>query len=812
MKYDGGRPGDSDEECTDHAVIFLRRVALVCSAVTTFVGAAALAGWVFDWLILARIGEGYIPMAPSTALSFIILSVALAAHVHYPAHRLVRMLAKACLIIVLSFCSLILIEYLAAMKLDIELLLTAPRDVGNIIIGRMSPVTASNFLLSAAAILLMLISRKASKNISSILGIIVALVGLVLILDYLYNTLILYGRLKIPVALNTSIAFMTLGTGITAGAGRHSWPVRLLTGSSVRARLLRLFLPVTIAMTLGYGWLNTVIFSRIISPSMTSALTAILSIMIVSFVVSRISKIISVKIDRLNMEREQAAKALTESEKKFRAIFENAMDGMLLADPESKMFVMSNKTISQMVGYTEKEIAGLGIMDIHPAGDLPFVIEQFERQARGEITVAVDIPVKRKDGSVFYADISATPILLQGRKCLMGIFRDTTERKRLEAQLIQSQKLEAVGQLAGGIAHDFNNILTAIIGYASIAQMKMKQDDPVRHNIEQVLASAERAANLTQSLLAFSRKQINYLAPIDLNETVRKIDRLLSRVIGEDIELRTELFDGRLTVMADHGQIEQVLMNLATNARDAMPSGGLLTIETGKIEIDEEYIKAHGYGKAGTYALISVTDSGVGMDEKTREKIFEPFFTTKEIGKGTGLGLSIVYGIIKQHNGYINCYSEAGKGTTFKIYLPLIKAEEAKKIKTIKPETAGTGTEIILLAEDEEEVRRLTRMVLEESGYKVIEAKDGEEAVNKYIESKDSIQLLLLDVIMPKMNGKEVYDRIKKLNPGIKVLFSSGYPADFIRKDDIVGKGLAFVSKPISPTELLKKVREALDK
>ncbi|MDP2278757.1 MAG: response regulator, partial [Nitrospirota bacterium] len=297
------------------------------------------------------------------------------------------------------------------------------------------------------------------------------------------------------------------------------------------------------------------------------------------------------------------------------------------------------------------------------------------------------------------------------------------------------------------------------------------------------------------------------------NAIIRMVEKLLLRIIGEDIKVETILHEGAVDVFADSGQIEQVLMNLATNARDAMPECGTFTIETEVIDIDNEFVKIHGYGKPGAYALITATDTGTGMDEATRERIFEPFFTTKEFGKGTGLGLSIVYGIIKQHDGYINCYSEIGKGTAFKIYLPVFKTEvkEAKPAETVGIPPAR-GTETILLAEDEESVRRLIRDVLKESGYKVIEAVDGEEAVSKFMENKDAIDLLLLDVVMPKMSGREAYEIIKKVKPDIKLLMTSGYSADFISKKGMLEEGLNFLAKPMSPTNLLKKVREALDK
>ena len=383
------------------------------------------------------------------------------------------------------------------------------------------------------------------------------------------------------------------------------------------------------------------------------------------------------------------------------------------------------------------------------------------------------------------------------------------EKEKLHAQLLQAQKLEAVGQLAGGIAHDFNNILTAMIGYGHLLKMKLKEDDPLRTYADQILSLSDKAANLTQSLLSFSRKRIMNPEPVPLNEIIKKIDHLLSRIIGEDIRLQTMLSEEDLIVMADSGQIEQALMNLATNARDAMPKGGGLTIGTEKIAIDEEFIKEHGFGKEGEYALIAVTDTGAGMDRETREKIFEPFFTTKEVGKGTGLGLSMVYGIIKQHEGYINVYSEPGSGTTFRIYLPLIEAE-AEKIKPEVIQPIETGTETVLLAEDETTVREFTKKMLEEYGYKVITAASGQEAIDEFKAHKDKIQLVLLDVIMPNKNGREAYEEIKKIRPDIKVLFMSGYPADIIRKHDIIEKGFAYIEKPASPTKLLKKIREVL--
>jgi signal transduction histidine kinase/CheY-like chemotaxis protein len=391
------------------------------------------------------------------------------------------------------------------------------------------------------------------------------------------------------------------------------------------------------------------------------------------------------------------------------------------------------------------------------------------------------------------------------------IINNITEKKKLEDQLRHSQKMEAVGQLAGGIAHDFNNILTAIIGYGSLMKMKMEEDDPLRFHLQQILDTSERAANLTRGLLTFSRKQVISPRPVNLNESIKNVEKLLRRLIGEDIEMKVDLSDADLTLLADSGQIEQILMNLATNARDAMPKGGSLTVRTELIVFDREFLRMHGEGMLGSYALISVRDTGAGMNEKTKERIFEPFFTTKGSGRSTGLGLSIVYGIVKRHNGYILCDSEPGKGTTFKIYLPTIKSETVKSEAAMPPAVLG-GAETVLIAEDDAAVRTLMKEMLVRFGYSVVEAIDGEDAITRFMENRDRIRLLVLDVIMPIKNGKEVFEEITKVRPDVKVIFSSGYTADILQRKGIPEEDQNFIAKPLSPTELLKKVRETLDR
>jgi len=408
--------------------------------------------------------------------------------------------------------------------------------------------------------------------------------------------------------------------------------------------------------------------------------------------------------------------------------------------------------------------------------------------------------IVHEEGEVFF-DNSGNPLRMS------GTVQDITDYKKLEEQLIQAQKMEAVGQLAGGIAHDFNNLLTAIIGYASIILEDLKEDDPVAVRVNHILGAAEKASNLVQNLLTFSRKQISNPRPVDLNEIIKNILNLLKRLVKEDIEFKSEL-SGELIIMADSGQIEQILMNLVTNARDAMPEGGVITIETGKIMIDDLFIRTHGFGQVGEYALLSISDTGTGMDDKTKEKIFEPFFTTKETGKGTGLGMAMVYSIVKQHNGYINLYSELYKGTTFKIYFPLM-GESWEKDKIEHPEEIRGGVETILLAEDDNEVRTLISGVLRSAGYTVIEAVDGEEALKRFREEQEKINLMVLDIIMPKNNGIEVYKEVKRVRSDIKAILMSGYSLSIIREkipEDY------FIPKPVRPAELLKKVREVLDR
>ena len=389
--------------------------------------------------------------------------------------------------------------------------------------------------------------------------------------------------------------------------------------------------------------------------------------------------------------------------------------------------------------------------------------------------------------------------------------KEREERTRLETQLIQAQKMEAIGQLAGGVAHDFNNLLTAILGFADIALKRVGSKDPLTDDLGQIRNAGQRASELTRQLLAFSRKQIIAPRVVDLNTVVHGMEKLLRRVIGEDIDLITVLNPHLGRVKADVGQLEQVIMNLAVNARDAMPQGGKITIKSADADLDEAYARSHVAVKPGPYVMLAVSDTGCGMDKATLARLFEPFFTTKDKGKGTGLGLSTVYGIVKQSNGNIWVYSEPGQGSTFKIYLPRVEEPLAAPRPGDVRKSAAGGSEVILVVEDDEMVRNLARVVLRQVGYAVLEAGNGDEALRLCEKHPGRIHLLLTDVIMPQMGGRELARRLKQLRPDLRIVFFSGYTSNAIVHHGILESGLAFLQKPFTLDALTQKVRAVLD-
>lgn len=554
--------------------------------------------------------------------------------------------------------------------------------------------------------------------------------------------------------------------------------------------------------------------------SFQSRNSGVRNIQVISRIISLSGKKVMHSIWRDITGLKQTEEALRKSERFIRDILETVDEGIIVIDREYRI-ISANKAYLDQSGSSMEKITGMHCYQVsHRTGKPCFEMGEecavHHAFTTGEPHFAVHTHYAR-DGSPIYVETKAFPLKDSTGKTVSAIeiIHNTTEKKKLEMQLRHSQKMEAVGQLAGGIAHDFNNILTAIIGYGSLMKMRIGEDDQLRYYLQQMLDTSQRGAELTRGLLAFGRKQSINPRPTNLNVIIENMQILLGRFISQEIEMNTALTKENPTVMADCGQIEQVIVNLVTNARDAMQGPGSLAISTEIVRLDQEFIKMHGYGALGTYAMLSVADTGAGMDEKTKERIFEPFFTRKAVGKGTGLGLSIVYGIVKQHNGYIACHTEPGKGTTFKIYFPLCpQAAEpsAGQAKTAASYSLLGGTETVFIAEDDAAVRKVLKETLKQFGYGVIEAADGEEAMLRCRMSRDRIHLFILDVIMPKQNGKDLYKQILAAQPDAKVIFLSGYTSDILNNAEIQEGALNFVPKPVEPFDLLRKVREVLDR
>lgn len=505
-------------------------------------------------------------------------------------------------------------------------------------------------------------------------------------------------------------------------------------------------------------------------------------------------------------------KCLIEREELFRLITENAVDMIAVVDSHGRR-LYNSPSYERILGYNIAELEGTTSFDqIHPE-DLEKVLKAAAEARRTGHGASLEYRMRHKDGSWRTLESRASTIVKDGEvENLVIVNRDVTERKRLEEQFRQSQKMEAIGRLSGGVAHDFNNLLGVIIGYGEVLQDGVTQDSPLRPCVEEMLNAGHRAASLTRQLLAFSRQQVMDPRVLDLNIVVRDMEKLLKRLIGEDIRLRTTLDGSLARIKADQGQLEQVLMNLAVNARDAMPAGGELNIETSNYYVDQEFARRYPYPMAvGNYVMLTVTDTGIGMDATTSARVFEPFFTTKEKGKGTGLGLSMVYGVVKQSGGYIDLHSEPGRGASFKILLPVAdEPVDPQKSQTTSQDLIQ-GNETVLLVEDEASLRKLTRHLLELCGYRVLEAGCGDDALRVSRQHAGAIHLLLTDVVMPVMSGRALADQILSGRPETHVVFMSGYTGQTVGQHGVLAEGSFYLPKPFTREALARKVREALD-
>jgi two-component system, cell cycle sensor histidine kinase and response regulator CckA len=534
--------------------------------------------------------------------------------------------------------------------------------------------------------------------------------------------------------------------------------------------------------------------------------------------IASLADLAGVVMHELNLNRELAnlreqGGTGSEAEAKLRALMESASQAIIAVDHKGLIEVVNNKT-EELFGYQREELIGQRLEMLLPDAlrekHVNHRKDYFARPHARPMGIGLDLAGRRKNGQEFPIEISLNYVEVGGHSLAISFVTDISERIRLEQQLRQSQKMDAVGQLAGGVAHDFNNLLTVIQGYSAMALESMGPEDELREPLEEIEKSATSAAALTRQLLTFSRLQVVRPKMLNVNTVIKQMEKMLRRVIGEDVELTMVGADDLADIHADPGSIEQIVMNVAINARDAMPHGGKLIVETANLFLDKEYAGAHLAIKTGNHVMLAVTDTGTGMSAEVVSHIFEPFYTTKPQGRGTGLGLATVYGIVQQMEGSIWVYSEPGRGTTFKIFFPVVEGNGLSESEAPEARRVSRGQETILLVEDEEGVRKFVRTMLEKQGYTVVEAADTEKALGLAADFPAPIDLLLTDVIMPRMNGPELAEHVAALRPGLKVLFMSGYTDRTIRLQDRLTDDSHFIQKPFTPNLLGQKLRELL--
>jgi len=512
-------------------------------------------------------------------------------------------------------------------------------------------------------------------------------------------------------------------------------------------------------------------------------------------------------------KRETPGEARDSAESTLRTLIESLPMGLIIAN-ETGVITDLNESSLRMFGYTREELLGQLVETL-----LPERLRNSHQRHRGAYAkdpharpmgLGMELFGRRKDGTEFPVEVSLGPLASEGRTLVSATVVDITERKKIEQQLRLAQRMEAIGQLAGGIAHDFNNLLAVIMGSADIVIDELPRGTPLARKIGMIRTAGSSAADLIRQLLAFSRQQMVQPVVLDVSKIIARTQGMLQRIVGEDIEFKVVVEDSVGSIKADPGQIEQVLLNLAGNARDAMPKGGRLTIRASNVELDESDRKRHAPVVPGSYVMLALEDTGCGMDLKTQRRIFDPFFTTKELGKGTGLGLATVYGIVKQTGGYIWVYSEIGQGTIFRLYLP--RVDKAVTIAEREPSEGEElqGSETILVAEDSESLREMAQEYLESIGYTVFSAVSGEKALQWARDFEGPIHLLLTDVVMPEMSGPELANQMASLRPGVKIIFTSGYTVDAVARQGILDPNVAFIQKPYRPKALAKKIRQVL--
>jgi two-component system, cell cycle sensor histidine kinase and response regulator CckA len=779
------------------------------AAVVVVTGVLVLLGWAWDVAALKSVFPGLATMKANTALGFVLtgLSLALLSR-NRPGRWHVRggraFAVAAALLGLLS-----LLEYASGLDFGIDELLVRddPGGVGVSHPGRMSLVTATNFLFLGLALLVLDRGPTAGPCPGQVLALPAAFLSLLALVGYAYGVASLYRIAPYSsVALHTAAAFLALSFGILA-ARAERMPAAILLGDDPGGLMARRLLPTLAGTLFLFGWVGIIgQDAGLYDWRFGTASLVLVGVLVTTALVWGNAW----SLRGIDGRRKQAEESLANEHNLLRTLIDALPDVVFTKDLAGR-FVLGNPAAVRLVGLTgEKELAGKTVFDLYPRA-LADAYHADDRQAvAGQPVFNREEPCLDTTGRQhWYLTIKGPLRDRTGRTVgLVGVSRDITERRKLEAQLQQAQKMEAIGQLAGGVAHDFNNLLTVINGYSELLLAALPAGDPSRSWLEAVREAGDRAAGLTSQLLAFSRRAVLKPRVIDPNAVVAENNRMLRRLIGEDVLLTVTSDPKVRRVKVDPGQLGQVLMNLAVNARDAMPRGGRLTIETRNVELDEFYTSLYPEAVPGRYVLISVSDTGAGMTPEAKVRIFEPFFTTKGEGQGTGLGLATVYGIVKQSGGHIEVYSEEGKGTTFKVYLPAL--EDAV---TAEPEAVQVrgGTETVLLVEDEPRVREFAVLALQNYGYDVLAASDGREALRLVEERRLALDLRATDVVMPHLGGRELVEALRGRYPELKVLYLSGYTDDAVVRHGIMQADVAFLQKPYTPLSLARKVRAVLD-
>jgi two-component system, cell cycle sensor histidine kinase and response regulator CckA len=780
-----------------------RIAARIAAALTAFVGALAITGWFTGYRALAGVLDKYVPMAPNTAAAFLLLAGALWIRTLLNPGRALRIAQRAIPALVVAVAALTLADSLVGLDVDVDaLLIRAEGAVGSFPLGLMSPITAVGFLLVAPPLVVPPATSRRVLTGASILASLAGTLGFAVTLGYLYGAPLLARSKTIPLALTTGTAFLMLSVGVLAILGPSVPPLRALAGPSVRARLLRTFVPVAI----GTAALQAVVTNLTLSYAADSlavfgAVTAFLVMVLAAAIVTEVSQAIASRIERAEAGERASSERLAALLEQLPVFVVVHRDGVI---------VFANPALARGLGHPGPEaLAGKRLLDLVHPDDRDYVAQRLS----STLPLGAVSPVREqrwvtRGKEVITVEVAAKPISFDGAAAVLTVAHDVSQRRHLEDQLRQAVKMDAVGKLAGGVAHDFNNLLTAILSFSQFVSQDLGPEHPSWQDVEEVINSAQRAASLTRQLLALSRRDVIEPQDLNLNDVVSGMEKMLKRLIGEDVDLVAALDPSLGAVRGDRSHLEQILLNLVVNARDAMPHGGKLTIETANVELDDAYVQGHLGAQAGSYVLLAVTDTGVGMDEEVRAHVFEPFFTTKGQGKGTGLGLSTVQGIVKQLGGDILVYSAKGRGTTFKIYLP--RLTELERAEPPPPSTA-VGHETVLLAEDDDAVRAVTVRTLRARGYTVLECSSAEQAVQVWRARGASVDLLITDVVMPALNGRDLVELLRQQRPSLRILFMSGYTGGALVHQGIFESGAAYLQKPFTPDLLAEKVRQVLD-